>query len=194
MLNFQAAKFEFCVGEPQQLPISDCVEIVFSGRSNVGKSSFINKILNRKSLARVGRRPGKTVTINFYKLEKLRLVDMPGYGYAKVAFSEKIRWAGLVEKYFNSGRKIILVLQIVDLRHPLSKQDIDMINYLTIREIPFIIVATKADKLNKSERITRESELKKEIERFGNIEVVIFSSVTGEGSDKIRSIIDETVI
>ncbi len=194
MLNFQAAKFEFCVGEPQQLPISDCVEIVFSGRSNVGKSSFINKILNRKSLARVGKRPGKTVTINFYKLEKLRLVDMPGYGYAKVAFSEKIRWAGLVEKYFNSGRKIILVLQIVDLRHPLSKQDIDMINYLTIREIPFIIVATKADKLNKSERITRESELKKEIERFGNIEVVIFSSVTGEGSDKIRSIIDETVI
>lgn len=194
MLNFQAAKFEFCVGEPQQLPISDCIEIVFSGRSNVGKSSFINKILNRKSLARVGKRPGKTVTINFYKLEKLRLVDMPGYGYAKVAFSEKIRWAGLVEKYFNSGRKIILVLQIVDLRHPLSKQDIDMINYLTIREIPFIIVATKADKLNKSERITRESELKKEIERFGNIEVVIFSSVTGEGSDKIRSIIDETVI
>ncbi len=191
MLNFQEARFEFCVGEPKQFPTSDCFEIVFSGRSNVGKSSFINKILNRKSLARVSSKPGKTITINFYRLGHIRLVDMPGYGYAKVPFSEKVRWSGLVENYFNSDRKIALVLQIIDFRHPMSKQDIDMINYLNIRKIPFVVIATKADKLNKSERALREVALKEELVKFGNIEVVIFSSSTGEGTDKVRKIIDE---
>jgi ribosome biogenesis GTP-binding protein YsxC/EngB len=191
VLNFQEAKFEFCVGEPKQLPTSDCFEIVFSGRSNVGKSSFINKVLNRKSLARVSSKPGKTVTINFYRLGHLRLVDMPGYGYAKVPFSEKIRWSSLVETYFNSDRKIVLVLQIIDFRHTPSKQDMDMINYLTIRKIPFVIIATKSDKLNKSERMQREAALKEELAKFGDIEVVIFSSVTGEGVDKVRKIMDE---
>ncbi len=157
----------------------------------MGKSSFINKVLNRKSLARVSSKPGKTVTINFYRLGQLRLVDMPGYGYAKVPFSEKIRWSSLVETYFNSDRKIVLVLQIIDFRHTPSKQDMDMINYLTIRKIPFVIIATKSDKLNKSERMQREAALKEELAKFGDIEVVIFSSVTGEGVDKVRKIMDE---
>lgn len=157
----------------------------------MGKSSFINKVLNRKSLARVSSKPGKTVTINFYRLGQLRLVDMPGYGYAKVPFSEKIRWSSLVETYFNSNRKIVLVLQIIDFRHTPSKQDMDMINYLTIRKIPFVVIATKSDKLNKSERIQREAALKEELAKFGDIEVVIFSSVTGEGVDKVRKIMDE---
>lgn len=157
----------------------------------MGKSSFINKVLNRKSLARVSSKPGKTVTINFYRLGHLRLVDMPGYGYAKVPFSEKIRWSNLVETYFNSDRKIVLVLQIIDFRHTPSKQDMDMINYLTIRKIPFVIIATKSDKLNKSERMQREAALKEELAKFGDIEVVIFSSVTGEGVDKVRKIMDE---
>lgn len=189
-MNFNNAEFELCVGESKQLPSSDCPEIVFSGRSNVGKSSFINKVLNRKSLARVSSKPGKTVTINFYRLEEVRLVDMPGYGYAKVPFSEKIRWSELVEGYFNSNRNIRLVIQIVDFRHSPSKQDMDMINYLNIRQIPFIIVATKADKLNKSERTKRETEIKRELSEMGDVKTIIFSSVTGEGVSGVRKIIE----
>lgn len=189
-MNFNNAEFELCVGESKQLPSSDCPEIVFSGRSNVGKSSFINKVLNRKSLARVSSKPGKTVTINFYRLEEVRLVDMPGYGYAKVPFSEKIRWSELVEGYFNSNRNIRLVIQIVDFRHSPSKQDMDMINYLNIRQIPFIVVATKADKLNKSERTKRETEIKRELSEMGDVKTIIFSSVTGEGVSGVRKIIE----
>lgn len=194
MINFSDAKFELCIGEREQLPLSDCPELVFSGRSNVGKSSFINKLLNRKSLARVSSKPGKTVTINFYRLGGIRLVDMPGYGYAKVPFSEKIRWSELVEKYFNSNREIKLVIQLIDLRHPPSKQDIDMINYLHIRKIPFIVVATKADKLNKSQRAERETDLKKELSGVGNTETIIFSAVTGEGIEEARKVIESVVI
>lgn len=191
MLNLNDVKFEFCAGEFRQLPTCEGPEIVFSGRSNVGKSSFINKILNRKALARVSSKPGKTVTINFYKLGELRLVDMPGYGYAKVPFSEKIRWSKLVEGYFNSERNIALVLQIIDFRHPPSKQDIEMINYLCVRQIPFVIVATKVDKLNKTERALRENLLKQELSNFKKVKIVIFSAITGEGSDEIRKIISE---
>lgn len=194
MIDFINAQFELCVGESKQLPTSDCPEIVFSGRSNVGKSSFINKLINRKSLARVSSKPGKTITINFYKLKDIRLVDMPGYGYAKVPFSEKIRWSELVEGYFNSDRNIPLVIQIVDLRHTPSKQDMDMINYMSVRKIPFVVVATKADKLNKSERIAREADLKKELSGFGDINIVIFSAVTGEGLDEIKKIISDKSI
>ena len=117
MINFQNVKFEFAAGNYEQLPADNLPEIVFSGRSNVGKSSLINKLVNRKSIARVSAKPGKTVTINFYNLGDVRFVDMPGYGYAKVSFSEKKRWANLVEGYFNSKRNIKLVIQIVDILH-----------------------------------------------------------------------------
>ena len=193
-MNFNTAEFELCIGEPGQLPVSDCPEIVFSGRSNVGKSSFINKILNRKSLARVSSKPGKTVTINFYKLGNIRLVDMPGYGYAKVPFSEKVRWSRLVEKYFNSNRNISLVMQIIDFRHTPSAQDLDMINYMNIRKIPFIIVATKADKLNKSERLKREAEIKEELSFISNAKIVIFSSFSGEGVNEVKEILEKLSI
>ncbi len=189
MLNFNKAEFEYCIGEIEQAPVSECPEIVFSGRSNVGKSSFINKILSRKSLARISSKPGKTVTINFYRVENIRLVDMPGYGYARVSVSEKERWSRLVEGYFNSSRNIALVFQIVDLRHPPSKQDMEMISYLSFRKIPFVVVATKLDKLNKTQREKRTIGLKEELSNFNGIKIVLFSAVTGEGSDKIREII-----
>lgn len=191
MLNFSNTEFETCVGTSKQLPISNYPEIVFSGRSNVGKSSFINKLINRKSLARVSSKPGKTITINFYNSGGIRLVDMPGYGYAKVPFSEKVRWSELVEGYFNSNRNISLVIQIIDFRHTPSNQDMDMINYLNTREIPFVIVATKADKLNKSERELRRVKLKNELSKFGEIETVIFSAVTGEGIDEIKNVLNK---
>lgn len=193
MVNFQDVQFEFAAGNFEQLPANDLPEIVFSGRSNVGKSSLINKLVNRKSLARVSAKPGKTVTINFYNLGVARLVDMPGYGYAKVSFSEKKRWAKLVEGYFNSGRNIKLVIQIVDIRHTPSVQDMDMIEFLYKSNYRFLIVATKSDKLNKTELEFRKNSLNKELIKYEGIEKIMFSTVSGEGVEKLKSIINNSV-
>ena len=147
MVKYETAEFEFAAGKLNQLPPSDVPEIVFSGKSNVGKSSLINKVLNRKSLARVSATPGKTGTINFYNLTGVRLVDLPGYGYAKVSQSEKRRWAELVEGYLQSDRNISMIVQIIDMRHTPTQDDIHMIQFLLDQELPFVIVATKSDKL-----------------------------------------------
>ena len=148
-MNFNKAEFEFAVGAASQLKPSEMPEVIFSGRSNVGKSSLINKLVNRKALARVSATPGKTATINFFRVDEFHLVDLPGYGYAKVSKSEKDRWAKLMEGYFNQDRRFALVVQIVDMRHAPSKDDMNMIDYLYQRELPFIIVLTKKDKLKK---------------------------------------------
>ena len=129
-MNFNEVSFEFAAGTVKQLPQSDIPEIVFSGHSNVGKSSLINKLVQRKALARVSAQPGKTATINFYRLRNCRFVDLPGYGYAKVSDSERKRWSDLMEGYFQSGRDIRLVVQLVDMRHPPSKDDLNMLEFL----------------------------------------------------------------
>ena len=147
-MRFDNATFETSFGRPDQLKNSDLPEIAFSGRSNVGKSSLLNKLMGRKALARVSSMPGKTVTINFFKLGNCRLVDLPGYGYAKVSHDEKIRWANLMETYFSSQRDIRLVVQLIDMRHSPSQQDLDMISYLNETKIPFVVALTKSDKLN----------------------------------------------
>ena len=193
MINFQNVKFEFAAGNYEQLPADNLPEIVFSGRSNVGKSSLINKLVNRKSIARVSAKPGKTATINFYNLGDVRFVDMPGYGYAKVSFSEKKRWANLVEGYFNSKRNIKLVIQIVDIRHSPSAKDMDMIEFLYSQGYPFLIVATKSDKLNKSERAAREQGLEEELVKYSDVNRIAFSTINGEGVESLRSIISESV-
>ncbi len=189
MINFNDAQFEKSVGNLDQLSNDNLPEIVFSGKSNVGKSSLINKILNRKSLARVSTKPGKTININFYKLKNLRFVDLPGYGYAQVSFSEKKRWSQLVEGYFKLNRNIALIVQIVDMRHPPSALDMQMIEFLYSSNLPFVIVLSKSDKLNKTGRFEREKSIKKEFERYKNIPKIIFSSVNAEGVDKLKSII-----
>lgn len=188
-MNFDKAFFEFAAGRPDQLPESTVPEIVFSGRSNVGKSSLINKLINRKSLARVSAKPGKTGTINFYNLQDCRLVDLPGYGYAKVSQSEKLRWSELVEGYFNAERNVRLVIQIIDMRHSPSADDLDMIEYLINSGACFLVAATKSDKLNKAERTAQLQSLH---EMFGQIErlkLIPFSAVNGEGVQEIRNII-----
>ena len=129
-MNYNQAQFITSYGKFSQIPKSDRTEIAFSGRSNVGKSSLINKIFNRKSLARVSSMPGKTVTINFYGLENVYFVDLPGYGYAKVAKTEKARWAGLIEGYLGDDRQLGLVFQLIDYRHAPTADDIMMINFL----------------------------------------------------------------
>lgn len=187
--DFSNAIFEMAVGLSSQLPVSDLEEVVFCGRSNVGKSSLINKIFNRKSLARVSSKPGKTGTINFYKVKNIRFVDLPGYGYAKVSFSEKKRWAELMESYFISKRNIKLVIQIIDMRHPPSKNDLQMLDFLFSKNVNFIIVMTKSDKINKSERNERLSSIDSELGKFRNIRRIVFSAVTGEGLDNLKEVI-----
>ncbi|HEX2985523.1 MAG TPA: ribosome biogenesis GTP-binding protein YihA/YsxC [Caproiciproducens sp.] len=182
-MKFNNAAFEICAGQPDQLPESSLPEIVFSGRSNVGKSSLINKIVNRKSLARVSARPGKTGTINFYRLDDCRLADLPGYGYAKVSQSEKLRWAKLVEGYLSAHRNIKLIIQIIDMRHDPTEDDLHMITFLDQSGYPFIIAATKCDKLNKSEFCARQAALEGQ---FGTERVIPVSSVTAKGIEEIQ--------
>ena len=193
MINFQDVKFELSCGNSKQLPKSDLPEIVFSGRSNVGKSSLINKLVNRKALARVSSSPGKTATINFYNLKNIRLVDLPGYGYAKVSFNEKKRWADLVEGYFNSNRNLALVVQIIDMRHKPTNDDMNMLNYLNDSKLPFIVVFTKSDKLNKTQRIQREIDLNNDLIGIESLKNVPFSSINAEGLEEIKSLIFECV-
>ncbi len=187
-MNYEKAFFEFAAGKLNQLPESTIPEIVFSGRSNVGKSSLINKLLNRKSLARVSATPGKTGTINFYNLTDCRLVDLPGYGYAKVSQSEKLRWAELVEGYLSAERNMKLIVQIVDMRHMPSADDRSMIDYLEHSGRNYIVAATKSDKLNKTQYA---SQLKALTELLGKVRLIPFSSANGEGVEEIRALINE---
>lgn len=191
-MNFAAAEFKASYGVFEQLPPPEKSEIAFSGRSNVGKSSLINRLFGRKNLARVSSQPGKTATINFYSLENLYFADLPGYGYAKVSKAEKERWNKLIGGYLSDpDRDIALVFQLVDMRHSPTKDDLSMIEYLVETELPFVIVLTKADKLNKSERERRLEALKTELPYYEQLTVVPFSAVTDEGVERLREIIDE---
>lgn len=190
-MNFNNAEFFRAYGEYSQLPPPERLEIAFSGRSNVGKSSLINKVMNRKSLARVSSVPGKTATINFYSLENIYLVDLPGYGYAKVAKSDKVRWSGLIEGYLHDERELGLIFQLIDYRHPPTKDDLQMIDFLIQSEMPFAIIFTKADKLKKSERAARMAGFAQEIPYFEDITHIEFSAETGEGVEEIRRIITD---
>lgn len=190
-MNYNKAEFFASYGKFSQIPPTERIEIAFSGRSNVGKSTLINKLFNRKNLARVSSVPGKTATINFYGLENVFFVDLPGYGYAKVAKTEKQRWSGLIEGYLNSERDIRLVFQLIDMRHAPTADDLHMINFLIEAELPFVIVLTKADKLKKTERERRMASFAEEIPYFNDIHIVPFSSQTFEGVDELRSIIED---
>ena len=186
-MNFNNIKFETSYGVSAQLPPSAPAEIAFAGRSNVGKSSLINKLFNRKNLARVSSVPGKTVTINFFDCDGIKIVDLPGYGYAKVSHSEKKRWAELMESYFQSGRNIKLVFQLVDMRHTPSDQDFDMMRFLQFNKIPFVVVMTKCDKLNKTETAKRLEEIRTELLEFGDIKAIPFSATKGTGAEEIKT-------
>lgn len=190
-MNFNKAEFAASYGNFSQIPPQQRLEIAFAGRSNVGKSSLINKILNRKSLARVSSVPGKTATINFFSVDGIYFVDLPGYGYAKVSKTEKKRWSELIDGYLMSERNIALVFQLIDMRHPPTEDDLLMIDFLIQNQMPFIVVLTKADKLSSSARRERLENFKKEIPYSGQIKMIEFSSVTGEGVDELRRIIEE---
>ena len=190
-MRFDNAVFETSFGTKQQLKSSDLPEIAFSGRSNVGKSSLLNKVLGRKALARVSSVPGKTVTINFFRVDQCRFVDLPGYGYAKVSHSEKQRWAELMESYFQSGRDLRLVVQLLDMRHEMTQMDADMLRFLSESGIPFAVALSKCDKLNKTEFASMLEQHQRAVEEFGSAAVIPFSATKGTGVEALRACIEQ---
>lgn len=190
-MNINNVKFEASFGTSAQLPSSDRPEIVFAGKSNVGKSSLINKFFNRKNLARVSGVPGKTTTVNFFTVDGVRIADLPGYGYAKRSDSERRRWGELMEGYFASERDIKLIVQLLDMRHDPTEDDRTMLGFLAEYGKPFVCVLTKCDKLNKSERLARREAFAADPLLQAAAAVTEVSAVSGEGIDRLRELIGE---
>lgn len=193
-MNWNLAEFSAAYGTAAQLPPCTSPEIAFAGRSNVGKSTLINKLFQRKNLARVSSVPGKTATINFYHCDSVIFADLPGYGYAKRSKSELVRWQELINGYLQSDRDLRAVLLLIDMRHPPTANDLQMVNFLIDTEMPFAIVLTKADKLNKTERAARLAALPDELPQYEDLNVTVFSSVTGEGVDVLRALIEDITV
>lgn len=188
-VNVNNVSLKISAGLPSQFVRSPLPQIAFSGRSNVGKSSLINTLLNRKSMARVSSAPGKTITVNFYDIDnKLFLVDLPGYGYAKRTLEDKKKWSLLVDGYFTNNPNIDLlklVVQLVDSRIGLTKDDRDMVEFLNQAEIPYIVVATKTDKLNKTEREKSVYSLVNDTTLLPGTPIILFSSESKEGKNDV---------
>ncbi|MCM3411095.1 ribosome biogenesis GTP-binding protein YihA/YsxC [Metabacillus litoralis] len=171
--------------KPAQYPEGDLPEVALAGRSNVGKSSFINKLLGRKGLARISSKPGKTQTLNFYIInEMLHFVDVPGYGYAKVSKKEREAWGKMIETYITSREQLRAVILLIDLRHPPTSDDVLMYNFLKHYDIPTIVVTTKADKIPKGKWQKHAKVIKDALEIEKTDPLVIFSSETGLGKDE----------
>jgi GTP-binding protein len=177
--------------KPDQYPETEIPEFALAGRSNVGKSSFINKMLNRKGLARISSKPGKTQTLNFYLInEILHFVDVPGYGYAKVSKKEREAWGKMIETYITTRDQLKAVVLIVDLRHPPTTDDTLMYDFLKHFEIPCIVIATKADKIPKGKWQKHLKVTKETLDLDPNDEIILFSSETGLGKDEAWKILE----
>ena len=187
-INTQNTNLRISAGTDRQFPSDQMPQIALSGRSNVGKSSLINTLLGRKSLARVSSAPGKTITINFYDVDKkLFLVDLPGYGYAKRRASDKEVWSSLTDRFFTANRNIdrlSLVIQLIDSRARITTDDAMMLDFLSQSELPYVVVVTKVDKLNKTERAEALEEIASSPYTQG-VDIIPFSSHTGEGKQEL---------
>ncbi|MDR2646621.1 MAG: ribosome biogenesis GTP-binding protein YihA/YsxC [Oscillospiraceae bacterium] len=188
-MNTSAFDYEASFGTPKQLPQKTLPEAAFAGRSNVGKSTLINCLLGRKNLARVSGVPGKTITVNFYSDKKIRLVDLPGYGYAKRSEAEYKRFAALMEGYFAANRAD-LVVQLLDMRHAPSKDDITMLDFLRAKNVPFAAVLTKSDKLNKTQFAARLAQMEHDLSPYAPRGIIPFSSIRKQGLDPLRELIE----
>ena len=188
-MNFQKVDFLISAASPKDFPKDRLPEIAFAGKSNVGKSSVINRILQRKNFARVGEQPGKTIHVNYFTVDsKCYFVDLPGYGFAKVAEKEKARWGKLMEDYFAAGR-IDLGVLIVDYRHPPTNNDITMASWFIQSGCPFVVVANKMDKLKKSELEPNLKTIREDLELPENVPVIPFSAEKGNGRDDLVRLI-----
>ena len=189
-MKVTSAEIVISAVKPNQYPESNIPEFALAGRSNVGKSSFINKMLGRKALARISSKPGKTQTLNFYLInEMLHFVDVPGYGYAKVSKKEREAWGKMLETYFTTREKLRAVILITDLRHPPTKDDVLMYDFLKHYNIPCVIIATKADKISKSQWQKHLKVTKETFDLSDKDYLLLFSSETGEGKDKVWSLL-----
>ncbi len=192
-MNFQKVDFLISAANAPQLPEKSLPEIAFAGKSNVGKSSVINRLLQRKNFARVGERPGKTVHINYFTIDgKCWLVDLPGYGYAQVSQAEKARWSKLMEDYFARNR-IDLGVLIVDCRHAPTNNDITMARWFLDSGCPFVVVANKLDKVKKSQLSGNLQTIRQDLELPENCPVIPFSAEKGDGRDALVKYILEAV-
>ena len=192
-MNFHNVEFLISAAAPKDFPNNRLPEIAFAGKSNVGKSSVINRILNRKNFARVGEKPGKTIHVNYFVIDKkCYLVDLPGYGFAKVPQKEKERWGRLMEDYFAAGR-IDLGIMIVDARHAPTNNDITMARWFIDSGCPFVVVANKLDKLKKSEIIPNLQTIREDLELPEGCPVIPFSAEKGDGRDELMNYIYQTV-
>jgi len=192
-LKYENARFEASYGTIAQLPEPTAPEVSFVGRSNVGKSSLLNKLIGRKSLAKVSSQPGKTANINFFDVDGVRFVDLPGYGFAKVSQAEKQRWANLISGYFEQERSFNLVVSLVDIRHDAQQLDRDMLAYLTEADLPYVVALTKADKLSRSKQAQQKAALARQ---FGIDpgRMLVTSSQSGQGIQELRKMIEDACL
>jgi GTP-binding protein len=189
-MKIKQSEFVISAVGPSQYPEDGIPEVALAGRSNVGKSSLINKMLLRRNLARTSQQPGKTQTLNYYKINgELYFVDFPGYGYAKVSKSEREAWGKMIERYLRAREPLKLVLQLVDLRHPPSAEDQRMYEWLSHYEIPMTVVATKADKVSRSQWPKHTKVIRQTLGMPGHVPLILFSSETGQGRDELWSMI-----
>lgn len=188
----KSSEFKGAFVDWNKLPEENLPEIALVGRSNVGKSSLINKVVNRKNLAKSSSTPGKTRTINFYLLNHaFNLVDLPGYGYAKVSKAEQQKWGKIIENYLKNRKQLRGVIHLVDIRHEPSNHDIAMKEWLSHYEIPILLVATKADKVSRGARQKQLQLLSRGLDLETGMKPLVFSAETGEGADEIRDAIEE---
>lgn len=187
-MNLSNAEFIKSVANPKDFIESSVSSIVFSGKSNVGKSSVINRLLNRKNFARISSKPGKTIHINYFLIDgKAYFVDLPGYGYAQVSYSEKERWSLLMEKFFSKGEHIDLGVMIVDSRHKPTEDDKIMANWFLTSGRPFLVVANKSDKLKKSQIESKIDDIRDTLDLKMDIPIIVFSAEKGTGASELMS-------
>ena len=188
------AEIEISAVSQAQYPATNLPEIALAGRSNVGKSSFINKMIGRKGLVRTSAKPGKTRTLNFYTInDSFYFVDVPGYGYAKVSKSEREKWGNMMEEYFQTRQALRLVVLIIDSRHDPTRDDLQMVEYLHYLKIPILIIATKFDKVKQSQRAKQLKAIQKLFSEYDDVTIIPFSAETGENKEKVWAVMKSYV-
>ncbi len=192
-LRYDTARFEASYGSADNLPEPTTPEVSFVGRSNVGKSSLLNRLVGRKALAKVSSTPGRTANVNFFDVDGVSFVDLPGYGYAKVSKNERQRWADLIGGYFEQERSFNLVVALVDIRLEAQRIDREMLDYLKEEELPFVVALTKADKLSRPKQQHQVAVLSKQLS-VPRSQMVVTSAETGLGIDELRRRIEDACL
>ena len=191
----KSAELETVCGITSKLPVNNLPEIAFAGKSNVGKSSLINTLVNRKKLARTSGQPGKTQTINFYNINReFYIVDLPGYGYAKVSRSVSAKWGPMIEKYLHSSRQLRMVFLLIDIRHKPGDNDIQMYRWILSNGFSPVIIATKADKIKRAQLKKQMSLIRSTLKVVEGVPMIAFSAETRQGKDEIWNLIREYVL